>query len=250
MPTRIFLQPFTCHDRDSYREYRGIKHRVFAVEQGWPSSGDFCDPSIAQEDTYDPKGRFVLARDETGAPIGIVRGIPLKEGFPHSDLFAHHFRRPELYLVRDWLCTVNALAVLPAYRRRQCEVVDRGWRGGVGTLLVLLLCRLMEDEGLKGVVATAEGLVSALFFRDLGFVVIDRPIRTALHPTFSMTNIGMVFGSSAHRTCQARCGLSAESQPTADKDVRELITYFERREAEILLGGDLPNLFPPETEGA
>jgi hypothetical protein len=245
MSTSVRLVSFRRDDEYLYREYLAIKYRVFVVEHGWTDLAAGEGVGLAREDPYDAHGRFVIARGVDDTALGVVRGIPLREGFPHAELFEHHMHAPEVCQMRDWLCTMNALAVLPEYRAAKCQVIERGWAAGVGTLLMLMVCRSMEGEGMRGVLATAGGSVSARFCRRFGFVLIDRPRLTSLHPALPMTNIGLVFGLGAHRRREEECGLGVEEHSPAGMDAIELLRYFERREADVLESGDFDSLFPP-----
>ena len=134
------------------------------------------------------------------------------------------------------LCTLNALAVLPSYRRKMCEAAGLGWKGSVAKLLMLFAIEQMELRGLKAALATAGGVASTRLCRSLGFHVIDAPTRAAhLHPGIIVTNIGMVFGSPAHQQAQQDCGMRLDTvlRPLAEDSVR-LLGYFEGREAEVL----------------
>lgn len=239
MSTPLTLQPFGCKDRELYREYLGIKLDVFVKEQGWSGLADSLDPTVARADEFDVMGQFLIARIVGGPAVGCIRGVELAAGFPHANLFEHHFRNPDVLSMRHHLFTINSLAVLRPFRRLQCEDIERGWFGGIGTLLTLTLCREMEERGLRGGIATAEGKASASFFRRCGFCMIDPPIVTALHPQFAMTNIGVVFGSCAHERRERECRVGTMRSVIQPKETSRLLDYFEQRQAEILGSSEL-----------
>src|SRR5262245_27752116 len=130
MMDAISLESFTKHSHvDGYRDYLDIKFQVFVTEQLWTGLCDSEGTQLAREDPFDEHGRFLLARSMAGRPIGVVRGVSLREGFPHKDLLQHHLASAAVMPLRPLLCTLNGLAVLPEYRRHQYRVVERSWTG-------------------------------------------------------------------------------------------------------------------------
>lgn len=222
-------------NRDSYHSYRQIKYRVFVEEQAWFTLRDESGGRIAREDPFDDRGRFWLARTEAGAPVGVVRGIPLREGFPHEHLLEHHFCHQAVGRMFPDLCTLNALAVLPSHRRRTYRVADHEWEGTVAGLLMLTVMHSMVQEGLQGAIATAGGLASARLCSRLGFLAIDAPTRTPLHPEITMTNVGIVFGSHAHMRARMGCRMEPyRAAATLTHNATKLLRYFEHRQGEVL----------------
>src|SRR5262249_32118764 len=155
------------------------------------------------------RGRFLIACAVDGRPVGVVRGIRLRDGFPHEKLLAHHIRREEVASVYpDGLCTLNGLAVLPEYRSREYWVEDGDWKGNVATLLMLATIRSLENDGVKGALATTGGAIPTKLCHKLGFLVIDIPTKhPSVHNTLTMANIGIVFGSPVHLRAQRMIGM-------------------------------------------
>lgn len=229
---RIALQSSRQGNAHFYHAYRQIKYQVFVIEQGWHTLADPNGRPVAIEDPFDDRGRFQLALSDEGRPIGIVRGVPLREGFPHRHLFAHHLPMDAFASALPMLCSINALAVLPAYRRQRYRVSGTDWEGSVGNLLVLGLLQSLAGEGIKGAVATAGSMASLRFFTRLGFKAIDPPAVTSLHPV-PMTNIGMLCGSPAHRRTQATCRFDRGTRIASSATMRALGRYFTERQRHI-----------------
>ena len=246
MQVKISLQSSRRDNEDVYRAYRQIKYKVFVIEQGWHDLADRNGREMAIEDPFDDQGRFELALSEDGLPIGVVRGVPLREGFPHRHLFAHHLSVEAFARALPLLCSINALAVLPAHRHKRYRVEGTDWEGSVGNLLLLSLFRSLEAEGIKGAIATAGSMASLRFFKRFGFHAIDRPAITSLH-TLSMTNIGLVFRSLAHRQTQDTCRFDPATHVAPAGTIRALGRYFAERQAytleedpaELILGGSV-----------
>lgn len=228
MNQTVTIEFFCKRDQDEwYREYRKIKYDVFYQELGWQGLVDPYGEPIAREDPFDDAGRFILARTDAGRPIGVVRGIGLNEGFPHRALFEHHFTNSCFQRMYSQLITVNALAVLPEYRKRAFCVAGRDLIGSVGTLLMLVLFRSFEQDQRIGAIATAGGIESALFFQKLGCFVIDAPFQTALHHE-RLTNFGILFGSEGHQQAEKRCRMNRDREALFDTDQHALMDYFHQ----------------------
>ena len=239
----IILCYFTKQDnQDFYKAYLTLKYQVFVAELDWSSLKDERGEVIAREDPFDEEGRFSLAITEGGTPIGIVRAIPLQKGFPHRELFEQHLGHIEFSSMLDSLCTFNALAVLPEYRRQKYRASDQGWVGSAGRLLMLGLIRYMEQEGMKGAIVTTGAIVPARLCHGLGFHIIDSPTITPLRPE-PLLNMGMVFGSDAHFRAQEECGMKPRvSTPLAGDSLR-LLRYFESCQEQVLGSRRLESLF-------
>lgn len=242
MTDTIFLESFTKkNNKKFYDAYLEIKYQVFVAEQGWHSLGNESGRPIAKEDPFDDQGRFCLATTDEGIPIGVVRGIPLTDGFPHRDLLEHHFRLPEVASIFEYFCTLNALAVIPPYRQKKYQVFGSKWSGSVAKLLMLAIISSLKQEGLRAAIATAGGFVSARLCTNIGFFVIDRPSTTPLHYEL-MTNIGLVFGSEGHVEAQMECGMQPKATLPLEHDTRNLLRYFEQRQ-QVVLGSKVLESF-------
>jgi hypothetical protein len=230
----IVLHQFSRNDRGLYRAYRELKYEVFVEEQGWHSLADDSALMVAREDEFDARGRFWMASTEGMIPVGIVRGTLLKEGFPRRELLEHHLRQPEVAEIVASLCTINGLAVRRSYRRDRYRVQGRGWTGTISRLLMLAVIHDLEMEGMEAAIATAGGLISALLCESLGFIAIDMPQRTRLHPELIMINIGLVFGSFQHVRAQEECGMRHGGEVKLSPQAARLLAYFEERRATLL----------------
>jgi len=229
-------------DMEYYRAYREVKYQVFVAELGWSSLRDECDKAIARPDAFDEEGRFMLAMTEEGLPIGTVRAVHLKGAFPHRDLFERHCCHLEFNSLMDLVCTLNALAVLPEYRRRKFRVSDQGWIGSASHLLMLGMIRHMEQEGAKAAIVTTDGIVPTRLCRGLGFHIIDRPTVTKLRPE-PLMNMGMAFGSDLHLRAQKECGMKSRTPGLREEHSRKLLCYFESCEKHALSGCKWESLF-------
>ena len=133
------------------------------------------------------------------------------------------------------LGTLNAVAVLPAYRGKKFQAIDLGWTGSAAKLLMLFAIHQMEKQGLRAALATTGNVASTQLFRHLGFRIIDcpRPI-PHLHPDIVATNVGIVFGSPQHLHAQRKCAIPVNFAQPLDTDSLMLLKYFAEREAEAL----------------
>jgi hypothetical protein len=249
MATLIQLRCFTSSEnRSLYEQYLALKYQVFVVEQRWRELADPSGKPIARKEPFDAAGHLYLASTPEDDPVGTVRGIALTRGFPHRELLEHHLRSAEVQGMWAYLCTLNALAVVPSHRRNDCEAVGLGWKGSLGKLLMLAVMHQMELQGMKAALATTGGIVSTRLCRSLGFFVIDAPTRsTHLHPEIVMTNVGIVFGSPAHLRAQQDCGMRPKRVRPLSEDAARLLRYFEERQKEVLHARDLDELIQEAT---
>jgi len=174
-----------------YDEYRRLRHRVFVVEQLWTGLSSEDEAGLTRHDPADARARFWLARSLDGALVGAVRVCAVADVFPHEELFAHHLQVPDVAAIRPHMGTLNSLVIEAAWRGRLCQTSD----GRVGTASSLLLRACLSGcaaAGLKAIVATAQTVVSARALMRAGFRAIDAPVRTRLHPHFTMCNVGIV----------------------------------------------------------
>jgi N-acyl-L-homoserine lactone synthetase len=212
-----------CAKREWHEEYRRLRHRVFVVEQGWTGLASDEEPGATVPDPADERARFWLARSATGTLVGAVRVRGVADVFPHEDLFGHHLERPDVAAMRPFMGTLNSLLVDREWRGRRC----RGPDGQVGTAANLLLRASLAGSaaaGLRSLVATAQTRVSVRALMRAGFVVIDPPALTHLHPAFPMCNVGVVIGPRDHSG-------------------RALAAYFDDRQREALGGSTVDALF-------
>jgi hypothetical protein len=221
----VTIRSFSFNDDELLQQaYRRLKYRVFVEDLGWNSLVDEPNAGIAKVDYFDAEGLFLLAISD-GLPIGVIRAIALKDGFPHRELFEQHLHHPRFSAMLHGICMLNALAVLPLYRGKTFCTAEHNWEGSVAKLLVLGIMRCMEEQNQKAAIATAQGPV-VYFFQKLGFQVIDRPAVTHLHPDV-FTNVGLVFGTTAHKKALQACKMAISEAPKIDEDGRDLSGYFE-----------------------
>lgn len=241
---RVALESFIgTSDERRYREYRRIKFQTFVREQGWAGLGGEASDGLADEDRFDGGGRFALARTTVGDPVGVVRCLPLTEGFPHSELFRHHILQEEVADTIPSLATLNALAVLPEYRGRAYEVLCDGRIGTVCRLLLLEAMFRLAREGVKGILATVQSIISARALMRVGFRLIDKPATTPLHERFPLANVGIVLGSTEHVAAAIRCGVPWRLKRNHTPALLRLEQYFDRQQRAVLRSASLQELF-------
>ena len=230
----ISLHVFDRHENNElFNEYRKIKYKVFVKELGWNSLADKSCKGMSTIDPFDEKGTFIVAKTFSGRSVGIVRGIPLNKGFPHKTLFTPHFTNPLVYNMYGRIYTINALAVLPAYRGKQFRVTQSDLKGSIGKLLVLQLNRYYLQQGFKAVIATAEGAAGIYFFLSLGFRIIDYPKVTHLHSD-PLSNVAAVFGSQACMHAEEESNLDPVEAYQLDNETKKLMAYFEKKHSNII----------------
>ena len=233
MTDSIQLQFFRKFEsQEAYDAYRQIKHEVFVRECGWNDLDDNSSPNRAREDPHDEMGQFLLARNSDGEPIGILRSNVLSESFPHEALFKEHLGSDTVQRFLDRVCMLNALAVLPKYRKWQFTIQEEGMSGSVGKLLVLTLMRLLESRGLVGALVTSGGNLATSFFIQLGFHIIDPMRKMSLHKE-PLTNLGIVFGGPKQRTMEERCKMTNITTRPWNNSAQELEDYFTQRELDL-----------------
>jgi hypothetical protein len=205
-----------------YRDYRCLRHRVFVAEQGWGGVSPRGARGPPAPDPADADAWFWLAWSGAGQLAGAVRVRPVRDVFPHEDLFRDHLERPELAAVRSGLGTLNSLVVAGDWRQRRCVATGPVPRTVAAHLLSAAVAGSLT-HGLCAIVATAQTSISARALMRAGFRVIDRPVRTSLHSVFPMCNLGLGLG---------------------DGDASRAVTaYFARREHEVLAGRSITWLF-------
>ncbi len=156
-----------------FREYRGLKHEVFVLEQGWPLPLDVDGRHVAP-DPFDPHSMFVIGRVD-GRAVGIARATMIDEAFPHADFFIELMQRPELEDARTAVATVNAVAVLPAFRGQPMRVNGSARSMTTAKALMVELTRRLAREGTEVVLLTTSPGLAAVFFDHLGFYLLGPP---------------------------------------------------------------------------
>lgn len=161
MASLVRLRVFSRTDKSLlYEQYLRLKYEVFVAEQGWSALADPLGRRRAAEDPFDENGHICLASMLDDEPIGVVRSIALAKGFPHRDLLEHHLGCAEVQAMWSRLGTLNAVAVLPAYRGKKFQAIDLGWTGSAAKLLMLFAIHQMEKQGLRAALATTGNVAS------------------------------------------------------------------------------------------
>jgi len=214
-----------------FRDYRGIKHDVFVLEQGWqlplePEGGRVApDPS-------DLHSMFVIAR-AGGHAIGIARATMIRDAFPHADLFAGQMARPELQAVRMAIATVNSVAVLPAFRGRAVRVDGHARTMTAGKALMVELTRRLDTAGAEVALLTTSPGIAAVFFDHLGYYLIDPPFHALDR---NLINMGLCVHDTEHFREIGSPIADLEYAEAASDAERHCMAYFRERSAAILQG--------------
>ncbi len=213
-----------------YEAYRKLKYKIFVTECGWEALTSDTEPNKAKVDQYDAIGRFLIALNEDQIPIGILRGIALRKGFPHKSLFDRHLANDIVNNMLANMCTLNALAVLPKYRGKIFNYKGLPWTGSVGKIMMLALMQSFEKDQIVATIITAQGQAGAKFFQSLGFKMIDHPIVTDLHPD-PLTNMALIFGSTMHLRALEKCNIQPLFLNYKKSEVCYLEEYFDKCES-------------------
>ncbi len=214
-----------------FREYRGIKHDVFVLEQGWQLPLE-PDARRVAPDPSDPHSMFVIAR-AGGHAVGIARATMIRDAFPHAQLFAGQMERPELQAVRVGIATVNSVAVRPAFRGKAVRVHGRARTMTAGKALMVELTRRLHDAGAEVVLLTTSPGVAAVFFDHLGYYVIDPPFHALDR---NLINMGLCVHDTEHFREIGSPIADLEYAEGAWDAERSCIAYFRERSAAILKG--------------
>lgn len=214
-----------------FREYRGIKHDVFVLEQGWQLPLELGTHHVAP-DPFDPHSMFVIAR-AGGKAIGIARATMICVAFPHEEFFAGQMERPELRSVRAAVATVNAVAVLPEYRGKAVRIDGCARTMTAGKALMVELTKRLDDAGAEVVLLTTSPGVAAVFFDHVGYYLIDPPFESGGR---TLINMGLGVHDSNHfRAIGSPLADLAYTEPASETE-RRCIAYFRERSAMILKG--------------
>jgi hypothetical protein len=219
---------FAAEDKENFLLYRRVKYAVFADELGFEGIEDPMSPGLAREDTFDRCSAFAIARTTDGRDAAVLRGTPLSTAFPHREWFERHLDDARFAGAVDCLCSLNALAVLPAFRQGQWEVASPRCHGPIWMLTVLTMTRYFENKGCFGAIATTGEASTTRLFAQVGFRAIDRPMVSLSHHT-PIRNIALIFDDQRHREAQRACGLiqSTPSKEPRAEHFREFINACE-----------------------
>ncbi|MDJ0514164.1 MAG: hypothetical protein QNJ62_12050 [Methyloceanibacter sp.] len=213
-----------------FREYRKLKHEVFVLEQGWQLPVD-ADGQHVEPDPFDPHSMFVIGRVD-GSAIGIARATMIDEAFPHADFFVGLMRRPEIKGVRAAVATVNAVAVLPAFRGRPMRVLGSARTMTTAKALMVELIRRLEREGTEIVLLTTSPGIAAVFFDHLGFYVLGPTFKSAGR---TLINMGLGIHDS-HRFNEIGSPLALEAFTNGSTEAEDRCIGYFREQASAVLG--------------
>jgi hypothetical protein len=200
-------------DRDRYDRFHEIRVQVFSSELGWQlrsGASEWHDP-------YDSGARFSMAETEDGTPVGTLRGLVASTAFPHRELFTPHLVRSGLLGEEAIIGTLNALAVLPQYRRRMFRMQPSASPDTASHALVASAMADLFALGVQVMLATVLGPVSARVFLRAGFQLLDAPRTMPGQDRFRVANVGLVTASGNPDDVNR---LAAAAQYFADCDMR------------------------------
>ena len=178
-------------ERERYAQFCRVRLDVFSRELGWPLL-EAADPSSGLFDPYDAGASLWLAETQATEPVGIVRARRVVAAFPHRELFETHLAAIGLDRNLAIVGTINALAVLPAYRRVPCAAPHPATASE--HLLRASLDGLRAD-GVRIVFATVLSGASARAFARVGFRILDVPEVPA--SGFRLANVGVVLADAS-----------------------------------------------------
>jgi len=214
-----------------FRDYRGIKHDVFVLEQGWRLPLE-AGAQIVAPDPSDDHSMFVIARAE-GHAIGIARATMIRDAFPHAELFAGQLARPELQAVRVAVATVNSVAVRPAFRGKAVRIEGHARTMTAAKALMTELTKRLDAAGAEVVLLTTSPGIAAVFFDHVGYYLIDPPFHALDR---NLINMGLCVHDTGHfREIGSPLG-DLEFAHAASEAERRCMAYFRERSAEILQG--------------
>jgi GNAT superfamily N-acetyltransferase len=214
-----------------FREYRGIKHDVFVLEQGWQLPLEPDAPRVTP-DPFDPHSMFVIARAH-GHAIGIARATMISNAFPHAEFFAGQMDRPELKAVRTAVATVNAVAVRPEYRGKAVRIDGDARTMTAGKALMVELTKRLDEAGAEVVLLTTSPGIAAVFFDHLGYYLIDPPFESGGR---TLINMGLGVHDTEHFKEIGSPLADLDDAQGASEAERRCIAYFRERSAMILQG--------------
>lgn len=182
----LTLARFQSVDGERYARFCRVRLDVFSRELGWPLL-EAADPASGLFDPYDAGADLWLAETQAAEPVGIVRARRVLTAFPHRELFEPHLAATGLDGDLAIVGTINALAVLPAYRRVSCAGPP------LATASEHLLRASLDGlraSGVRVVLATVLSAASARAFARVGFRILDMPDVAA--SGFRLANVGAV----------------------------------------------------------
>ena len=211
-------------DRARYERFNRVRGEVFGKALGWK-----LPPDVGPwHDVYDDGASCALAEAADGEPIGILRALQASCAFPHRELFDTHLARCGLQTRLDLIGTLNALAVLPQYRRRTYVARLSGAQGTASRLMLRACLEALTREGIRIVLATVMGAVSARAFLSAGFQFLDLPKDMPGQRGFVVANVAAVLPSPL---------------PVTGDDMPRVRRYLDKCHRHVSAAGTVENLF-------
>ena len=192
----------------NYLDHLEIKYRVFVYELGWDINVENKTPIRCVPDSVDKDSMFLTCYTDSRVPVGTVKATPLSRQFPHRDLFINHFGDERFSSNIHNLYSINALAVLPEYRRKIFKASAITPSGTAAMQMMVMLIATCWDRGFRGAITTSSNPWATLLFKRLGFIMIDKPFKSGIY-SHNFVNFGIAFGSKSH--IQALSNIYGES---------------------------------------
>lgn len=179
-----------------YEDFLRIKYRVFVEELGWSSVPHDTATGKAREEISDHGSDFVIAVDPDDEPVGIARGtLPQKlEALYRREWYPEFLNIPCVREAEGRVATINAVAVLPKYRRSMREGRHREERrdDAVSSQLMKRIIGRLSDAGALVIVLSAIDGGALSLMRHFKFRQINPPHNLAI-PEGSAGPVSRVF---------------------------------------------------------
>jgi len=171
----VFITLFEgLKEKDLYTKYLHLKYQVFVQELGFQMEYDELK-GIAFSEAFDKKGKFAIALNKKGEPLGILRAVLSKDGFPKKTLIEHHLEDRDLLPFLDQTATLNVLAVKKEYRSKRYINENTDNLVSIASALSFIIFENLEKCGVKLVFLNATIGATVYVYYKLGFKVIDAP---------------------------------------------------------------------------
>lgn len=161
MSIEVVYKSFRGTCSEDLESYRALKTTIFREELGWLSLDVDADKMVLL-DYYDHTGHFISAKTEE-ITIGVVRGVSLRDGFPHKSYFKKDIDTEEIECITEVGFSINSLAVMKAFRKQH-----------IGTALLHKIQECFVEDGKSVCLLTAIRNQSELFFEKQGYKTIGK----------------------------------------------------------------------------
>lgn len=232
-------------DPSRYSTFNRIRWAVFNDELGWKVRAA-SEETTRIQDPFDEHATFWMAETEDGIPVGIIRTLDVRHAFPHRELFEHHLQAARLDRMLSRVGTLNALAVLPAFRRMRFT----GPGGLSATASAHLLSAALEGmatDGVRIALATVLGIVSAHVFLGAGFRLLDSPKPAPGRPNFKLANVGAVLRDPERGSDLGPVWHRSDAELLWASRVLRVEQYFAECHQQSAATRDLGDLFASES---